>query len=82
MFWFSPFSPSLPWAAHMDENQKSISEIGLRHPLFYILFGCGFSPFFLVGSQSTVNELVWVKVMYPKNLYKYQRSVSSIGNIE
>ena len=27
----------LPWAAHMAKNWKSISEICLRHPLFYLL---------------------------------------------
>ena len=28
-----------PWAAHMAKNWKSISEIGLRHPLLYLLCG-------------------------------------------
>ena len=27
----------LPWAAHLAKNWRSISEIGLRHPLLYLL---------------------------------------------
>ena len=37
------FSPLLPWAAYMAENWKSLSEIGLRHPLLYLLCGPGYS---------------------------------------
>ena len=38
-----PFFTVSPWAANtanMAKNQKSISEIGLRHPLLYLLCGC------------------------------------------
>ena len=31
------FFPLLPWAANMAKNWKSISIIGLRHPLFHLL---------------------------------------------
>ena len=31
------FFPLLPWAAHRAENWKSMSQIGLRHPLLYLL---------------------------------------------
>ena len=31
------FASLLPWAAQMARNWKSMSEIGLRHPLLYLL---------------------------------------------
>ena len=33
------FFSKLPWAAHRAKNWKSLSEIGLRHPLLYLLCG-------------------------------------------
>jgi hypothetical protein len=34
------FFPLLPWAAHMAQNCKFMSKIGLRHPLLYQFCTC------------------------------------------